>query len=496
MADRLSTRLSALAADHNIDVEDLALVLDAAMEDNVLSTAEAAALRSALSSRGAEFEPAAKRYLEALLSGKAAQMPNRVILAPHPRGAQRELFYSRFDVVKLQEALNTLGVRTGVDGDYGPGTIEAVRTAQRTLNVAASGVIDSVTLLALNKALEARGAALLDLTPRAHIRPDRVVALQHGTNTAQIAALQQGITRLGQHFNMPVFQLPATGVFDARMEQVVRSFQARAYLPETGIVDDSTVEALNSALSAVGLEKVAVVAPEGGAGLKGDVELHFYPGDNEQKLYVLQRGKLLDVYGMVGGNLVGRDDPNNPNVDYSPSPKGSYDVVEVSPHASNAWQWSYVPYGAPLREQGGQVQYQEASGAWKWATGPSSVFAGRNPAPIERASYLDKDGKLLPFWNMIDFGHLRGRLKSVATGTLQGHMIHPSSFNEGTALYFSDTERLRDPAVALTVLHHSHGCEHIHPRDMDEIVARGYLAPGTRFVVHGYDERYSGPALA
>ena len=53
MADRLSTRLSALAADHNIDVEDLALVLDAAMEDNVLSTAEAAALRSALTARGA-----------------------------------------------------------------------------------------------------------------------------------------------------------------------------------------------------------------------------------------------------------------------------------------------------------------------------------------------------------------------------------------------------------------------------------------------------------
>lgn len=495
MADRLATRLSALAADHNIDVEDIQLVLDAAMEDGVLSPAEAGALRSALTARGAEFEPAAKRYLEAILSGKSAAMPNRVLLAPHPRGAAREMFYARFDVVKLQEALNTLGVRAGVDGDYGPGTAEAVRTAQRKLNLAPSGVVDSVTLVALNKALEAAGGALLDLTPRAHIRPDVVIALQHGTNREAIVALQQGITRLGRHFNLPVFQLLPSGVFDAHMEQVVRSFQARAFLPETGIVDQSTLDALNGALDAVGLERVVIAAPEGGAGFKGDVELHFYPGDYEQKLYVLQRGKLLDVYGMVGGDAVGRDDPNNPVVDYSPSPKGSYEVVEVSPHASNAWQWSYVPYGAPLREQGGQVQFQDASGAWRWATGPSSAFAGRNPPPLERASYLDKDGKLLPFWNKNDFGHLRGRLKSVATGTLQGHMIHPSAFNEGTATYFSDTERLRDPAVALSVLHHSHGCEHIHPRDMDEIVARGYLAPGTRFVVHAYDERYSGPAL-
>ena len=495
MADRLSSRLQALAADHNVDAEDIQLVFAAALEDGVLSAAEVAALRSALAARGAEFEPAAKAYLEASLAGKAAPLPNRVLLAPHPRGAQRELFYARNDVVKLQEALNNLGVKSGVDGDYGPGTTEAVRAVQRQLNLDASGFVDTVTLGAMNRALEAKGAPLLDLTPRARIRPDRVVAVRNGSNSAQIVALQQGITALGRHFNQPVFQLPSTGVFDERMEQVVKALQARCYLPETGIVDDSTVAALNAALSAVGLPTVALSAPEGGAGFKGDVELHFYPGDAEQKVYVLQRGKLLEVYGMVGGNAVGRDDPNNPHIDFSPSPKGAYDVVEVSPHTSNAWQWSYVPYGSPLREVGGQVQFQDTSGTWQWATGPQSVFAGRNPAPLVRANYLDKEGKLLTSWTMNDFGHLRGRLKSVATGTLQGHMIHPSSFNEGTDAYFADTDRLRDPAVALSVLHHSHGCEHIHPRDMDEIVAKGYLAPGTRFVVHGYDERYSGAAV-
>ena len=51
-----------------------------------------------------------------------------------------------------------------------------------------------------------------------------------------------------------------------------------------------------------------------------------------------------------------------------------------------------------------------------------------------------------------------------------------------------DTDRLVDAATALDVLDWSHGCEHIHPRDLDELVSRGVLAPGTPFVVHAYDE--------
>ena len=32
-----------------------------------------------------------------------------------------------------------------------------------------------------------------------------------------------------------------------------------------------------------------------------------------------------------------------------------------------------------------------------------------------------------------------------------------------------------------------------YPRDLDDMVARGFLAPGTRFVIHGYDEVFSPP---
>lgn len=496
MPDLIRSRLAAFARDRDIDVEDIQQVLDAAMADGVLTSTEAQVLQAALASDGATFEPAARRYLEAALAGKALALPNRVLLAPQPKGAQRELYYSRNDVVLLQEALNNLGNTTAVDGDYGPGTANAVRAFQTSAKLPASGVIDSVTLAALNRALEARGKPLLDLSPRAHIRPDQVVALRHGMNVSDNRAIQDGLGRLGRHFNLPVLAVAATGSFDKATENAVRAFQGRAWLPETGLVDVATLDALNAALTAVGLDPVKVVPAAAGAGFGGQVELHFYPGDAERKVYVLKSGRLLDVYGMIGGEQGTRDDPRNPTVDFGPSPAGSYDVVEVSPHTSTAWNWSYVPYGSPLREVAGEIQYQDDKGAWRQATGPNSEFKGRGLPPLERKDYLAPDGTLPPTWTKNDFGHLRGRLKSVATGALQGHMIHTSAWNETTQAYFAETEPLLNPGTALAILHHSHGCEHVHPRDMDQMVARGYLAPGTRFVIHGYDERYSGPAVA
>lgn len=201
---------------------------------------------------------------------------------------------------------------------------------------------------------------------------------------------------------------------------------------------------------------------------------------------------MLARYGMVGGHATAAPDPDNPKVDYSPTPTGTYEVVEVSPHASRSWAWSYVPFGSNLREMDGEIQFQDGTGRWQWATGSSSLFKGWNPPPLARASYLGTDGRVLPRWIANDFGHLRARLRSVATGAVQSHMIHSSPDNEETAAYHADTAPLTDPAEALRVLRHSHGCEHIHPRDLDDLVARGYLAPGTRFVVHGYDEVFSG----
>ena len=493
MADRTDARLDAGAVDGDLDLEDVAFALQAAQADGVLSAAELSVLRAGLKEHGDAFEPAARRYLEAVLAGQNPTLPNRVLLAPHPKGAQKDLFYPRAEVVALQESLGRLGPSVTVDGDYGPGTSRAVAALQTSAGLPATGMVDSATLHRINALLEARGAPLLDLNPRAHIRPDAVVALRHGANTDDNLAVERALNRLAAIYDLGGLSVPADGRFDDRTEAAVKAFQRRVWLPETGIVDTSTVAAMDAALRAAGVEGLSLSPPEGGAGFGGEVELHFYPGDRERKLYVLRGGRVLDTYGMVGGQAEARPDPNNPTVDYSPSPEGTYDVVEVDPHASLAWAWSYVPYGAPLRLSGGEVQFRDVRGRWQWATGSNSAFAGRNPPPLGKDDYFE-DGELMPRWTKNDFGHLRARLRSVRTGALQGHMIHPGPVNEETAAYFADTDGLVKPEAALETLRFSHGCEHIHPRDMDELVARGYLAPGTRFVVHGYDEVRGGVA--
>jgi peptidoglycan hydrolase-like protein with peptidoglycan-binding domain len=483
LLQRLQTSINAMAADGNVDVEDVESALGAIWADGVLSPAEAQVLGEALRALSRVLEPAARRYLDDRLAGRPVALVSRLLLGPPPRGAAIDLYHPRSDVVRLQSALVALGHAVRVDGLYGGGTTRAVAELQRASSLTPTGLLDTLTLVRLNEALRSAGHPPLDLSPRARIRPDEVVALRGGSNREDNRRLQVALSAIAAARGEP--QLSADGAFGAITEAAVRAAQARAYLPETGVVDRATAVAIQHELAAAGGGALELE----GAPPEGKTELHFYPGDHELKVYVLREGKHIGTYGMVGGTSVGRDDPRS-DVDYSPSPEGRYDVVEVSPHAAYSWSYSYVPYGADLRKVDGEVEYRDGTGAWRVATGPASVFAGRNPPPLGSNEYLDEDGKLPPTWRYNDFGHLRGRLRSQATRALQTHMIHSSADQEETAAYFADTGALLRPEEALRRLRHSHGCEHVHPRDLDDMITRGYLRPGTVFVIHGYDDRF------
>lgn len=482
----LIKRLNFLVADGNLDLEDIETALRAVDGDG-LQDDEYEALYDAISNFADRMEPVVRQYLAERLGGRPVQLVPRVLLGPVPRGERPDRFQPRHEVMRLQEALSALGRPLKADGDYGPATTAAVQAFQAEGGLSASGWVDSPTLLALNAALDAAGHPLLDLTPRARIRPDRVLAMKNGANTADNTAVQTALSALAAHYGEPALQLTADGQFGPRTETAVKALQRRWLLPETGIVDDTTLGAINLALEVAGQPAITLA---GGVGL-GKVELHFFPGSHELKVYVVSGGRLLDTYAMTGGRAQAADDPNSA-VDYSPSPAGRYDVVEVSPHVAASWAWSYVPYGADLREVGGEVEYRDLGGVWRVATGPRSVFAGRSPAPLPRECYLGPDGRVAPVWRYSDFGHLRGRLRSRRTGNLMTHMIHSSADQEETRAYFADTDALLKPEAALATLRLSHGCEHVHPRDVDEMVAKGYLAPGVILVIHGYDESWAG----
>jgi peptidoglycan hydrolase-like protein with peptidoglycan-binding domain len=488
MSTAITSRLTQLVGDGNLDLEDILFALQAARADGRLSADELTELGSALTPHTDLLEPAARRLVDDLVAGRAALLPRRVLLAAVPSGGSPDMYQPRAEVVALQDALTALGHPTAADGLYGRGTAALVAGFQATAGLPQTGQVDTATLLGLNERLVAAGHEPLDLTPRARIRPDQVVAVRNGTNRDDNRAIQAGLARLGAQWGELALRVEADGAFGPGTEAAVKAFQHRLYLPESGIVDRTTLAALEDALAAHGLAAVGVTGPSAGAGLGGNVELHFYPGNAERKVYVVKSGRELERYGMVGGQNRFADDPDNPHVDYGPSPAGTYAVIRVSPHASYSWAWSYVPYGAPLEEVGGEVRFRDVDGTWRFATGPKGTFATRNPPPLPAASYRDVHGKLYETWRLNDFGHLRGQLKSTRTGTIQGHMLHSSPHQEGTAAYFRDTDALLDPATALDVLDWSHGCEHVHPRDFDEMVARGFLAPGTTFIIHGYDE--------
>lgn len=487
--ESLTASLRFFALDGDLDIEDVDHAAQIALEDGRISASEAMDLRAAIDRYRAQIDPQARAYLEDLVAGKAPQLVNRTLLAAAPRGRDKELYTPRADVVALQERIGWLGVACTIDGDFGPATTAALKQVQQGLGLPPSGLLDSRTVGRMNRALGLAGRPPLDLNPRARIRPDVVIAVKGAGERSRVKALQTALNALSGGFALGWLTLAEDGLFGAKTEEVVRLAQDLVYLPPTGIFDTSLALALNPLLKKLGLTPLDERAPSSGGGHDGRVELHFYPGRHQLKVYVLKAGRVLDVYGMVAGEEgANRPSASNPHVQYSETPAGRYSVVEISPHASGSWPRSYVPYGAELRLMDDEVQYRAGDGVWRFATGPKSEFVRRDPPPMTRAGYLSPDGSLPRTYTGNDFGHLRVYLRDLATGRLQTHMVHPIPDLEQNAKYWEDTRALTSPAAALATLRYSHGCEHIHPRDLDEMIAKGYVAPGVLFVVHSYDD--------
>ena len=489
MQESLTTSLRFFAQDGDLDIEDVDFAAQLAFEDGRISPSEATELRGAIERYRAQLDPQALAYLEDLVAGKAPQLVNRTLLAPAPRGRDKELYTPRTDVVALQERIGWLGVACSIDGDFGPATTAALKLVQQSLGLSPTGLLDSRTLSRMNRALAAAGRPALDLNPRARIRPDVVIAVKGAGERSRVKDLQAALNALSVGYTLGWPTLAEDGAFGGKTEEVVRLAQDLVYLPTTGIFDTSLAQALNPLLTKLGRSPLDERAAPSGGGHDGRVELHFYPGRHQLKVYVLKAGRVLDVYGMVAGEEgADRASPTNPNVRYSETPAGRYRVVEISPHASGSWPRSYVPYGSELRLLEDEVQFRAGDGVWRYATGPKSEFIHRDPPPMTCAGYLSPDGTLPRTYTGNDFGHLRVYLRDLATGRLQTHMVHPIPELEQNSKYWQDTEALTSSAVALATLRYSHGCEHIHPRDLDEMISKGYVMPGVLFVVHSYDD--------
>jgi len=166
-----------------------------------------------------------------------------------------------------------------------------------------------------------------------------------------------------------------------------------------------------------------------------------------------------------------------------PTDPGAYVVAYCSRHRSRRYpQWSGIPWGSKLKVDGAQVSVL-LDGRWQ------DVLKLTGAGKVELEDYYERlygVRKVPETWVFNDFGHLTCYMfkDTNSDGKLDGkEKIHGEFFH--TTPPDEASTALRKPVR----LEQSHGCIHLKPLDIDEMVKRNFMRKGARVVVHRYSER-------
>lgn len=132
------------------------------------------------------------------------------------------------------------------DGIYGPETAAAVREFQQSNGLPVTGTadFDTWTLIYEQYAILAAGDGFPVCTQ--FFPPDSDVSLTPGAKGYSVYALQLLLNTLATHFS-DVRHVPITGEYDEETTAAVKQAQAHFRLPQTGVTDRYTWNALASA---------------------------------------------------------------------------------------------------------------------------------------------------------------------------------------------------------------------------------------------------------
>lgn len=168
-----------------------------------------------------------------------------------------------------------------------------------------------------------------------------------------------------------------------------------------------------------------------------------------------------------------------------PTDEGEYRVAYCGRHSSKRYPtWSKIPWGAQLRDDGGTIMVQY-EGKWRRLTDVVAL----TKAEIEEYHYQLYRTRVVPStWVFNDFGHVtcflykdlnRNRRRD-PNEPIHGEFIHTTPVNEAQT-----DPKLHQPVMLET----SHGCIHLKPVDIDEMIRRGYMRKNALVVVHRYADR-------
>ena len=157
-------------------------------------------------------------------------------------------------VEALQQRLLDLGVqvRGGVDGIFGPATANSLKAFQTQRGLPADGVVDNATAEALNTAPAAPEAT----APEVEVVADgRVGFAVYGEKGGRVSTLQQALVNAGITVRGGV-----DGDFGAATASAVMSFQRKAGLQVTGVVNQATADALGISATPIPVDSPVAAA--------------------------------------------------------------------------------------------------------------------------------------------------------------------------------------------------------------------------------------------
>jgi peptidoglycan hydrolase-like protein with peptidoglycan-binding domain len=148
------------------------------------------------------------------------------------------------DVRELQQALGKAGFRVKVDGNFGTGTLRAVKRFQRAMRLTPSGTVGRKTVAALKRALRGtsaneNGGFDPDSPAAKHKSLGDRVPVKRGMSGHDIRVLQDLLSRAG-------FKVTVDGEFGASTEKAVEAFETAQSRPVDGIMDAGDIDALRT----------------------------------------------------------------------------------------------------------------------------------------------------------------------------------------------------------------------------------------------------------
>jgi hypothetical protein len=195
----------------------------------------------------------------------------------------------------------------------------------------------------------------------------------------------------------------------------------------------------------------------------------------------------MAINKVLAAHYEARGGPPTPTMGFdgfmmTPTPAGRYRVAYCARHSSQRRYrtWSLFRWGSEVKEEGGKVLVMH-NGKW---TDVATCGLDRE-AIAQYAWDLYRVRKIPKKWVFNDFGHMtcylyrdvNNNARQDAKEPTMSEMLHADPVGEAAA-------KLGDPVR----LDASHGCVHLKPADIDDMISRKFMKKDNPVIVHQYTE--------